>query len=255
MNAQTKSLFLISLICNLLFMGLFSWLIIRKGGFSYLANQISLMMQDYKKSGSSSSINSNFSVYYEMKKRQFEVLPNSDREIIFLGDSLTDQAEWAELLNNPHIKNRGISGDTTEGVLARLDEIVESKPKQIFLMIGTNDIWNAGKTVGQVTQNYKLIIETIKQRSPSTQVFVQSLLPVNNQDYRIKVNNNDLVRINRQIEEFAKQFSYQYIDLYNSFINKQNQLDPKYTFDGVHLNEQGYLTWKRIIESDIADTI
>ena len=47
---------------------------------------------------------------------------------------------WSEIFQNPNIKNRGISGDVTEGILYRINEITESQPLQVFLMIGTNDL-------------------------------------------------------------------------------------------------------------------
>ena len=52
---------------------------------------------------------------------------------------------WAEFFQNSNIKNRGISGDITEGILYRISEITESQPLQVFLMIGTNDLAK-GKT-------------------------------------------------------------------------------------------------------------
>ena len=81
-----------------------------------------------------------FSEYYYHKKAHFENLPNTQDEIIFLGNSITDGCEWSELFQDLRIKNRGISGDITEGVLQRLKEVTESKPSKVFIMIGVNDI-------------------------------------------------------------------------------------------------------------------
>ena len=63
------------------------------------------------------------STFYYQRATLFEVLPTSKSDIIFLGNSITNGGEWAELLGNPHAKNRGISGDTTQGVLDRLREL------------------------------------------------------------------------------------------------------------------------------------
>ncbi|WP_228062122.1 GDSL-type esterase/lipase family protein [Coleofasciculus sp. LEGE 07081] len=216
---------------------------------SYLVSKVSFWQPEKQQEVSRPRKNTYQTGYHDMRKRLFEELPNSDREIIFVGDSLTDGGEWVELLGNPSIRNRGISGDTTDGVLNRLDELVESNPPKIFIMIGTNDIWNEGKSATEVAQNYKGILERIKQQTPKTQVFVQSVLPVNNKQYQIKVDNNELMALNRQLQELANQFSFQYIDLYSSFINEENQLNSDYTLDGVHLNGQGYLLWKKGIEN------
>ena len=67
-------------------------------------------------------------------------MPDTPNEIIMLGNSITDGCEWSELFQNSNIKNRGISGDITEGVLYRLDEVTRSKPAKVFLLIGINDL-------------------------------------------------------------------------------------------------------------------
>ena len=70
------------------------------------------------------------------KTTLFEALPNTPGEIIFVGNSITDGCEWAEMFGNPSIKNRGIGGDKIKGVLLRLPEITESLPQKIFIQIG-----------------------------------------------------------------------------------------------------------------------
>ena len=97
------------------------------------------------------------STYYQQKVTLFQLLPDTKHEIIFLGNSITDIGEWAEIWQNKNVKNRGISSDNTFGVLARLDEVVSSKPAKIFIMIGINDI--AKDTPDSVViSNYQKII-------------------------------------------------------------------------------------------------
>lgn len=81
-----------------------------------------------------------YSTYYYQRASLFESLPVTSEDIIFIGNSITDGGEWHELFNNPHVKNRGISGDTTQGVFDRLDAIVNGQPAKIFLMIGINNV-------------------------------------------------------------------------------------------------------------------
>ena len=76
--------------------------------------------------------------YNYQKRSLFEQLPIRGNDIVFLGNSITDGCEWAELFNNRHIKNRGISADRSGWLLDRLDPIVNGHPKKLFLMIGTN---------------------------------------------------------------------------------------------------------------------
>ena len=97
-----------------------------------------------------------FSPFYYHKVSHFRTLPNTKGEIIFLGNSITDYCEWSELFQNSKIKNRGISGDVTDGVLERLDEVTESKPSKIFLMIGINDL-SRGKSEEYIFNNQELL--------------------------------------------------------------------------------------------------
>lgn len=67
--------------------------------------------------------------YNYQKRSLFEQLPIRGNDIVFLGNSITDGCEWAELFNNRHIKNRGISADRSGWLLDRLDPIVNGHPK------------------------------------------------------------------------------------------------------------------------------
>jgi lysophospholipase L1-like esterase len=183
--------------------------------------------------------------YYNHKKENFESLPNHKGEIIFLGNSLTDGCEWSEMFQNPKIKNRGIGGDDTDGVLGRLDEVIESKPKKIFIMIGTNDL-SAGKSVDYIVDNYKKILDNIKAKSPKTKVFIQSELPVDDAIHTTR-KNSDLQKINTRLKKIAKKRNLVFIDLYPKFFNGK-KLDPKYSYDGLHVNGEGYKVWKSCIE-------
>ncbi|MEC4882798.1 MAG: GDSL-type esterase/lipase family protein [Scytonema sp. PMC 1070.18] len=228
----------ISLLFNTLFLLAGHLLIVRKGGYKYL----------YRIILARGVSENNFHPYYLHKKSQFEVLPKSDSAIVFLGDSLTDEGEWGELFSNPNMKNRGISADTTDLVLNRLDVIVESQPKQIFLMIGINDLMNAGRNVEETLSEYKNILIELQQKTPKTQVFVQSILPVNNNISRYWQDNNIVMELNLKLRELAQEFSYYYIDVFPYLLDSQNQLSSDYTSDGLHLNGKGYLMWKQAIE-------
>ncbi len=186
--------------------------------------------------------------FYQDKKSHFETLPKKlESEIIFLGDSLTDLCEWAELLQNNRIKNRGICGDTTDGILNRLSHVVESKPLKLFILIGINDL-NQGRQIAEILNNYSVTIKNLKEKTPETQIFIQSILPVNSQKFPNYKINEKIVQLNSKLRDLAQEYSYQYIDLFSSFLDSSNELDARYTTDGIHLNGQGYLIWKGIIE-------
>ena len=154
------------------------------------------------------------------------------------------------MLKNDQIKNRGICGDTTDGILNRIDNIIEYQPQKLFLLIGINDL-NQGRQVPNIVENYNLILNSIKDKLPTTKVFIQSVLPVNYQKFQKSGVNDKVIELNLKLRELAKEFSYQYIDLFSAFLDINKELDSQYTTDGVHLNGQGYLVWKGIIEKDV----
>ena len=191
----------------------------------------------------------NYSAYYFHRVEHFRALPNDKNEIIFLGDSITDGAEWAELTNNLLAKNRGISGDVTDGVLYRLDEVTESKPAKIFIMIGINDL-ATGLTIDKIFDNYIKIVNQIKEQSPETDVFIESILPVNDTFPGFKNHTNkteQVLELNSRLGKLAAEKNYTYVDLFSSFA-LDNKLKKELTEDGLHVNGEGYLLWYSIIK-------
>lgn len=189
--------------------------------------------------------------YYEQRRTLFESLPNTRNEIVFLGNSITDGGEWTELFRNKRIKNRGISGDTTEGVLFRLREITESKPSKVFLLIGINDLAR-GISPDSVLSNIIRIAETIMIQSHKTKVYVQSILPVNPDFGKFTGHCSktvELIQINSKLKEWCSRSNANYIDLFTHFSNEtDNHMDPAFTNDGLHLTGPGYLKWVEILK-------
>ncbi len=189
------------------------------------------------------------SSYYVHKLTQFRMMPNTLSEIIFLGDSITDIADWAELFGNKNIKNRGISTDNTFGVLARLDEVVESKPAKIFLMIGINDM--AKRTPDNIiVQNIQRIVQYVQSYSPKTMIIIQSILPTNNEfpEFAGYQNKDEHIKwVNQQMATYCNAKKIPFVNLYPLFLDANNKLNKQYTSDGLHLNGQGYLLWKQVL--------
>ncbi|WP_368491097.1 GDSL-type esterase/lipase family protein [Clostridium sp. BJN0013] len=169
-------------------------------------------------------------------------------KIIFLGDSLIDIAEWNELLNNPNVLNRGISYDTTSGTLNRISEITRLKPSKIFIMLGINDI-GRGLTSKNIITNYSKILETIKENSPDTTIYVQSVLPINKDLFKTNTNDKQIIELNASLRELCKNFDIKYIDLYSLFtLPNENKLYREYTVDGLHINGKGYIVWRDAVK-------
>jgi predicted alpha-1,2-mannosidase len=190
--------------------------------------------------------------YYYHKKEHFETLPDTPGEIIFLGNSITDGAEWFELLGgNPNIKNRGIGGDDTDGVLGRLNEVTSSKPKKVFIMIGTNDL-AYGKSVDHVSENHKEIINRIREASPATKIYMQSVLPVDDAIHVTRPNAS-MLEINKRLKAYCEEVGITYIDLVPAFSDEKGKLKKIYSIDGLHLNGAGYKKWVEMIKKMVEE--
>ena len=167
-------------------------------------------------------------------------------QVVMVGDSLTDGAEWREMFADQDIVNRGIDGDTTDGVLARLDDILDIKPKRVFIMIGINDFAEAGRSVDDVFANYSAIVSGLVRRG--VKVFVQSTLPCNEAKGAWKSCaglNPRIGQLNARLAGLASA-NVTFIDLV-PVLTAKGSLKNEFTYDGVHLNGEGYRQWKNAI--------
>ena len=206
--------------------------------------------------------------FYFNRINEFKNNPIGYNKIVFLGNSITKGGgDWGQRFNASNIVNRGISGDYTEGILNRLNEIIFYKPIAVFILIGVNEFFkdntnNLEVNPTYVANNIIKIKDKIKNGSPSTLVFIQTILPINNQHYmNIKdVNYNFLLpdyspSVNMQIKKvnsiLVKSKKHNLIDLHPLFLNSNGSLNYKFTIDGVHLNQKGYQIWSNKIYSII----
>ena len=197
-----------------------------------------------------SAQNRSRSTYWHQKQTLFESLPTSPEDIVMLGNSITDGGEWAEILDNVHVRNRGISGDTTDGVLQRLGSITDGRPAKLFLMIGIND-FAQGISGDSIARNIEQIICRIKAESPETEVYVQSILPISDEITLFpghKAHMSEVAPTNAMIRAVCERQGVTYVDLYSSFVTPDGKLDLRYSNDGLHLLGEGYKLWGSIIK-------
>ncbi len=190
-----------------------------------------------------------YSTYWYQKATLYEALPVVSTDIVFLGNSITDGGEWAELFGDARMKNRGISGDIAEGVYDRLDAVLGGQPAKIFLLIGINDVAR-GTSADTIVARILRIAKKIGEDSPRTKLYVQSVLPVNDCYGMFKghTSRGDVVlEINRLLQEKAVEGRFTYIDLHSHFCNEEGKMNPEYSNDGLHLLGKGYLLWKQIV--------
>jgi lysophospholipase L1-like esterase len=185
------------------------------------------------------------SSYWRERTSLFRILP-ANADVVMIGDSLTDGAEWAELFPRQRIVNRGIDSDTTDGVLARLDDILAARPRQAFLMIGINDFADLQRDVDAVFADYRAIVSKLERAG--VQVVVQSTLPCNAAKAAWKSCAALLGRIGQLNARLATLGSgnVRFVDL-RPVLAAGGGLGDAFTYDGVHLNGAGYRRWQRAI--------
>ena len=177
--------------------------------------------------------------HYPVKIREFMASPLATNDIVFIGDSITEKGgDWGKRFGSGRIRNRGIAGDVTAGVLMRLGEIYAYKPEAVFIMIGINDIAEAGKDKDFIAGNIAKIVSEIQKNSPTTKVCVQSILPNRKEEAATTAR-----AVNNMLRQNAAKQKYTFIDLYKYFADDDKLLQNELTYDGTHLNEKGYQIW------------
>ena len=189
-------------------------------------------------------------VHYKQRISKFKKSPLNFGDIVFIGNSITEQGrDWGEKLNKKNVRNRGIAGDVTEGVLLRLDEILYYKPETVFLLIGINDLFNLQYQKGvpsaaYVANNIIKITDIIHKGSPKTKIYLQTILPTSDDAMADHIN-----EVNAIIRMYEKDSEYEIIDLFEEFVNENGLIKANLTSDGTHLNELGYKVWVELVIS------
>lgn len=187
--------------------------------------------------------------FYYQRASLFEAMPTDTTDIIMLGNSITNGGEWHELFGSTRFKNRGISSDGINGVRGRIDPILAGRPSKIFLMIGVNDIAR-DMPADSVAEKIIALADYVREKSPRTRLYVQSILPYNGAYGRFQGllgKEHRIADVNRMLKQGARKHGYTYVDLHSAFVDPNGNLDPRYTNDGLHLTGAGYLHWAELL--------
>ena len=193
------------------------------------------------------------SKHYSIKVKQFKEegkLPSN--VIVMYGDSHSEYGgDWSRHFPGAgKIINRGIIGDDSQGMYNRLDLVLPYHPKKIFFECGANDL-SHGWTVERVFQGITRVLATIRERSPKTELYVQSLLPLNEEvgTWKYLKGKDDLIiQLNNKLKQYCVSHALTYIDLYTPLLGAKPQtMKAEYCRDGLHLTEKGYDVWAKII--------
>lgn len=181
--------------------------------------------------------------------------------VVFVGDSITNQYALDEFYENIHIVNSGINGNQTSDILSQMNErIYQYNPSKVILLIGTNDLAN-NKSNEEILNNIRKIIIQIKENRPYAKIYVQSIYPINEtiqkeadnlKDYKT---NKRISEVNKKLKEICKEEKVTYIDTYSALLDENKELKRTYTEDGLHLTALGYIKVTNVLMPYINDEI
>lgn len=185
--------------------------------------------------------------YWHQRVSLFDRLPVRNTDIVFLGNSITDGGEFSELFEMENVLNRGIRSDRIDGVRKRLDQVTSGHPAKIFLLIGINDVANSRNNASMIADKYETLVKEIREKSPETTLYIQSIMPINNDFKRYKslIGREDIVKqVNSRLIDIASENGAVFLDLWPALADPTTgKLRREFTNDGLHLTGAGYRAW------------
>ena len=170
--------------------------------------------------------------------------------LVFLGDSITDFYDLDKYYPDHNVVNSGINGNVSQDILNDMyNRVYKFNPSKVFLLIGTNQLMNDDDE--KIVNDIKTILTKINEVRPQTEIYVESIYPVNKDLDELMVKtreNNRIVSLNKKIKKMTKEFkNTQYINIYDDLL-KDDKLNSDYSDDGLHLNDNGYKVVTNIIK-------
>ena len=190
-----------------------------------------------------------------INKNKLENNKIQDENIVFYGDSITEGYNVKEFFDEYRVVNSGISGDTTENLIARIDsDLYDYNPSMVIIQIGTNDI-RTGIKDEDIIKNLKLIIKGIRKNRKNANILIESIYPINremNTEYWKDVNpdytNKHIIKVNKMIQKMCKNEHIKYINVYSHLLDDNNNLKEIYSKEGLHLTDLGYYKTTKVIK-------
>lgn len=170
--------------------------------------------------------------------------------IVCAGSSLMEMFPVEKFVSKSalRIHNRGIGGYMTGDLLDNLDVcILDLKPSRLFINIGTNDLSWSSITVDQVMVSYDEILSRVEAALPRCEIYLMAYYPVNydaaSEEMKpcLRIRTNERIKqANEAVEKLAKKHGAKYIDINDNLKDAQGRLKAEYTYEGMHIREEGY---------------
>ncbi len=181
-------------------------------------------------------------VWTERRSSWFHSVEADQGAVVFLGDSITQG--WKDLAETfPGLKtaNRGISGDTTRGMLIRLrEDVLALNPSGVVMLMGTNDLGDDA-SAEVIAGNVRLILNALKTSNPEMPVILCRVFPSSPEKDRSA---EDIQEINNRLAAVAKgDERITVLDTWTLFANEEGNAKIEEFPDLLHPNEIGYAKW------------
>ncbi len=192
---------------------------------------------------------------YKIERRCLNGWDNTLRKMdinvdaVFYGNSITYESDFQKFFPNKKICNLGCNRDNLDDLIHRSFLISSVTPQKIFILGGINGLIEM--PMNDFQKKYMLLVDTIIKQNPCSEIYLQSLLPVNTSmdvGGRFKWNETKIKKANNIIKNIAIDKHLKYIDLYSAY-QLNDSLPRAYTRDGLHLYPGSYGIWARKIKS------
>jgi len=173
-----------------------------------------------------------------------------NRKILLIGDSITEAFKTDKLLPELNIINKGVYGDNTTGVLARLEkDVIDQNPDVVFVLIGTND-FALERTDDELTGNIDKIINILTEKLENAAIYLTPILPTRNIENRP---NERIREVNNTLKMLTQKYGIRYFDLYSCLLDN-GQIAEHFTIDGLHLSDDAYKIWADFLTSTLQNS-
>ena len=180
------------------------------------------------------------------KRMELFATQKDQKNIVMLGNSLTEGGHWDEILKRTDVANRGIGSDVTEGYVHRINDVFDLKPKICFIEGGVNDL---ARYIPQETiiSNLAILIDTLRSKNIIPVLNAVTYVADNYRAINPPAFNSSIKDLNRAIRALAKEKKVRLIDL-NGKITDGEYLLKKYAVaDGIHYTADTYSLWRKEI--------
>jgi beta-glucosidase len=192
-----------------------------------------------------------------------EIAEQGDIDVLFMGDSITDfwrnpdgnfagKPVFDKYYGGMKVANFGIAGDTTQGVLYRLQngEGEGFGPKAVMLMIGTN---NTGRnTAAEIAEGIGAIILEIRKDFPTAKILLLGIFPRSSADNPVR---STIAEINETISKLHDDKHVFYLDIGDAFLDADGNIPEDVMSDGLHPSTKGYEIWAEAVKVPLAELL